>query len=94
MELHVIRLGDAAFCTNPFELFTEFGIQIKGRSAAVQTFVVQLTGARGGYIPTERAVRGGGYSAEVMSNKVGPEGGQVFVDRTVDAINSMWTEAN
>ncbi len=44
MELHVIRLGDVAIATNVFELFTEFGIQIKARSRAIQTFVIQLAG--------------------------------------------------
>lgn len=28
--------------------------------------------------------------AIVHNNLVGPEGGQVLVDRTVEAINSMW----
>ena len=76
-------------CTDSFELFTEYGIRIKARSKALQTFVVQLVGP-GTYLPTERAVRGGGYSAIVHSNLVGPEGGQVLVDRTVEAINAMW----
>ena len=71
MELHVIRLGDVAIATNAFELFTEFGIQIKARSRALQTFVIQLAGP-GSYVPTVRAVRGGGYSAIVESNLVGP----------------------
>ena len=91
MELHVIRLGDVAIATNVFELFTEFGIQIKARSRALQTFVIQLAGP-GSYVPTARAVRGGGYSAIVESNLVGPEGGQVLVDRTVELINSLWPE--
>jgi hypothetical protein len=30
------------------------------------------------------------YSATVMSNTVGPEGGQVLVDRTVEAIQELW----
>jgi hypothetical protein len=90
MELHVIRLGDIAICTNPFELFTDFGIQIKARSRALQTFVIQLAGS-GGYVPPEKAVRGGGYSATVESNVVGPEGGQVLADKTVESINSLWT---
>jgi hypothetical protein len=44
----------------------------------------------GTYLPTERAVRGGGYSAVVHSGQVGPEGGQVLVDRTVEAIDSVF----
>ncbi len=93
MELHVLRLGDVAIATNDFELYTEFGVRIKARSPALQTFVIQLTGGNGGYLPTERAVRGGGYGAVVQSTRVGPEGGQVLVDRTVKAIESLWAEA-
>lgn len=92
MELHVLRLGDVAIATNPFELFTDYGIRMKARSKAVQTFLIQLTGA-GSYLPTEKAVQGGHYSAVVHSSRVGPEGGQVLVDRTVEAINAMWPEA-
>lgn len=91
MELHAIRLGDVAIATNPFELFTQYGIQIKARSRALQTFVIQLAGP-GTYLPTAAAVRGGGYSAIVASSVVGPEGGQVLVDRTVGLINSLWPE--
>jgi len=91
VEIHVLRIGDAVVCTNPFELFTDFGIRIKARSRAVQTFVVQLVGP-GTYLPTERAVRGGSYSAVVHSNQVGPEGGQVLVDRTVALIDSLWAK--
>ena len=88
-EMHVLRIGDTVVCTNQFELFTDFGIRIKARSKAVQTFVIQLVGA-GTYLPTEKAVRGGHYSAIVHSNLVGPEGGQVLVDRTVELIDAMW----
>ncbi len=90
MELHVVRIGDVAVCTNSFELFTDYGIRIKARSKAVQTFLIQLVGP-GTYVPTEKAVRGGHYSAVVHSSLVGPEGGQVLVDRTVELINSIWS---
>jgi hypothetical protein len=92
MQLHVVRLGDIAVATNDFELFTDFGIQLKARSRALQTFVIQLAGP-GTYVPTASAMRGGGYSAIVESSVVGPEGGQALVDQTVDAINSLWPEA-
>ena len=90
MQLHAIRVGDVAVCTNPFELYSEYGVRIRARSKAVQTFVVQLTGPFGVYLPTEKAVRGGHYSTEVFSNQIGPEGGNVLVDKTVDAINGLW----
>ena len=40
-------------------VLTEFGIQIKARSRALQTFIIQLAGP-GSYVPTGRADRGGG----------------------------------
>jgi len=93
MELHVLRIGDVVLCTNEFELFTDYGIRIQARSKALQTFVIQLVGP-GTYLPTEKAVRGGSYSAVVESNVVGPEGGKILVDRTVELINSLWTSSN
>ncbi|MCH5372733.1 MAG: hypothetical protein JJ992_02065 [Planctomycetes bacterium] len=90
VEVHALRIGDVAIVTNPFELFLDYGVQIQGRSKALQTFVIQLTNGSSGYLATERAVKGGSYSAVVASNLVGPEGGQVLVDRSVELINSMW----
>lgn len=89
MELHVLRLGDIAIATNAFELYTDFGVQIKSRSPALQTFVIQLAGP-GTYLASERAVQGGGYSAIVQSNEVSPAGGQILVDKTVERIQAMW----
>ena len=90
MELHCLRLGDVAICTNPFELYTEFGVRIKARSKAMQTFVVQLACGSGAYVPTMEALKGGSYSTAVYSNLVGPEGGDSLVDQTVEAINALW----
>jgi len=101
MELHVLRLGDVAIATSPFELFLDYGVQIEARSPAVQTFLIQLAGAareHAYYLPTPRAMAGGAlddkpftnYSATVMNNSVGPEGGQILVDRTVETIQELW----
>lgn len=89
IELHVLRIGDVAMATNPFELFLDFGLRIKARSAAPQTMLVQLAAGSYGYVPTERAVQGKSYGAEVVSNLVGPEGGQVLVEETLRAIASL-----
>jgi hypothetical protein len=92
MELHVLRLGDVAVATNPFELFLDFGMRMKTRCKAPQTFIVQLACSAGAYLPTVKAVAGGGYSAIIQSNLVGPEGGDVLVNRTVELINAMWAK--
>lgn len=88
-EIHIVRIGDIVICTNQFELFTDFGIRIQARSRALQTFVVQLAGP-GTYLPTSKAVAGGGYSAVCQSNVVGPEGGQRLVERTLALIDELW----
>ncbi len=90
LELHCLRLGDTALAFNPFELFLEYGQRIKARSRAKQTLLVQLAGDSGGYLPTRRAVEHGGYGAMVISNKVGPEGGDVLVEETVGVVNSLF----
>ena len=89
---HVIRLGDVVFATNPFELFVDYGMQIRCRSRALQTFLVQLGDGSGNafYLPTQRAMDGGHYAAQVKSCWVGPEGGQALVENTVEAINKLF----
>jgi hypothetical protein len=106
MELHVLRLGDVAFCTNSFELYLDFGLRIGARSVAAQTFQIQLCCGTDGYLPSERAVRQAmhpadaglalgsahNYGASVGSNLVGPDGGQVLVNRTLELIAKLFPE--
>ncbi len=88
-EIHVLRIGDVAVCTNQFELFTEYGLRILGRSDAHMTCVVQLTGPAY-YLPTREAVASGGYGATPESCAVGPEGGDALVNATVKRINEVF----
>ncbi|MBR6747310.1 MAG: hypothetical protein IKM07_00105 [Clostridia bacterium] len=90
MELHVVRLGDIAIATNPFELFLDYGNRIKARSYAKQTFLIQLSCGSLGYLPTKRAEEGSHYSAYIASGNVGHEGGDLLVRKTVTEINKLW----
>ncbi|MBI4624767.1 MAG: hypothetical protein HY736_16310 [Verrucomicrobia bacterium] len=99
VEIQALRLGDAVLTTNPFELYVDYGARIKARSPATLTMIAQLTngvGSGGAYLPTARAIEAGGYSADPMYNNcpVGPEGGGMLVDRTVQLIEQMWKEPN
>ncbi len=90
LELHVVRLGDVVFATNPFELYLDFGQQIKARSQARQTFVVQLCGGTGGYLPSARAEQLGGYGGLIINGNVGSDGGKMLVDSTIEEITKLW----
>lgn len=89
MTLHVVRLGDTAIATNDFELYTDYGVRMKALSPAIQTFCIQLCGP-GSYLPADRSIAGGAYGSVVQSGTVGPDGGNVLVEKTVAAINALF----
>ncbi len=90
MELHALRIGNVVFVTNPFELFLDYGLQIKSRSNAEQVFVVQLACGSTAYLPTERAEEYGGYGALIINGIVGSDGGKKLVDETVCEIDKLF----
>ena len=91
-EVHTIKLGNIAFGTNPFELFLDYGNQIRARSLAEQTFLIQLCNGAEGYLPTEKAEKGGHYSAFIASGQIGHIGGEQLVRETLKGINGMFTK--
>lgn len=86
--VHVMRLGDVALATNPFELYHDYATRIEARSPALLTLLIQISGGQSGYLPTARAVQGGGYSADQYV--VGPDGGQALVEATVKGIQALF----
>ena len=88
VEIHVLRIGDIIIATNPFELYLDYGMRIKARSPARQTFLVHLTGS-GSYLPTTRSAAGGAYGGVPASTLTGPEGGQELVEETLKLINEL-----
>ena len=91
--VHAVRIGDAAFVSNRFELFIDYMHRIQARSPFVQTFIIQLAadhGPEGGtYLATERAVANKGYSASPYCNRVSPAGGRQLVESTLEMLKSI-----
>ncbi len=85
VDVHIMRLGDIAFATNPFELFLDYGNRIKTRSHAAQTFIIQLANDTLGYLPTKVAYETGGYGVD-QGCKVEPLGGEILTESTIAAI--------
>jgi hypothetical protein len=91
-ELHILRLGDAALATSPFELYLDYGLRIRARSPAAVTLHAQLSCDEAGYLPTARAVAAGGYGALIANGIVGPEGGQLLVEFTLEALRRLFAD--
>ena len=93
-DINVVRLGNIAIATNPFELYLVFGQNIKARSHAFQTFLVQLTGdgknVHAGYLPSPEAEIYGGYGGLIGNGQVGADGGYKLADITVKEINQLF----
>jgi hypothetical protein len=89
--IFVFRIGKAVFATNPFELYVDYSLRMKARCKAKQAFIVQLSSnSSGGYLPTQIAVDGGSYGSKPVSTKVGPEGGDELVEKTLVAMDSLF----
>ncbi|MDA0746563.1 MAG: hypothetical protein O2954_08580 [bacterium] len=83
VPVNVLRIGDAAICTNPGELYCQLGLEIKKLSPAAVTVVAELTDGCVGYIPTAAAIARGGYSANPGRQcKLAQEAGEWIVEAT------------
>ena len=92
-DMNVARIGDAAFASNPFELYLYYGQNIKARSKAQQTFLVQLCAGASidaGYLPSPDAEKFGGYGGLIINGQVGSDGGFKLADTTVEEINKLF----
>ena len=88
-EIHVTQVGEIAFASNPFELYMDFMHRMQARSPFIQTFIVQLSGGSGLYLPTQRGNANKGYSASMYCNPIGYQGGQELVEYTLGVLNEM-----
>ena len=90
MRMHVVRIGDIAFVTNRYEVYIDFQHRLQARSPFRQTVLIQLAGEEDeGYLPTERAAANKGYSASQYCNPVGPDAGQLWVEKTLEILHDM-----
>ena len=89
-NLYAVRIGDIVFITNPFELYIEYADRIRAACPEAQVYDVQLAGDDClGYLPTQRAIDAGGYSAMIFSCFCGAKGGEEVVDKSVELIKSL-----
>lgn len=93
LPIHAIRIGDYAIITNPCELYCQFGLDIKHRSPAAVTALVQLADGYSGYCPTIPALMGGGYSAfAIYWCRLEEYAGYKIVESSAKLLNQLWRD--
>ncbi|MBQ4575091.1 MAG: hypothetical protein IJA85_07795 [Clostridia bacterium] len=88
-HIGAVRIGDLAVAYLPGELFVQYGIAIKDRSAAAKTFVFELTnGCLPGYCCNEEALAEGTY--EAGNSMLSPRFGEHCVDVITGLIDRLF----
>lgn len=91
VRVNAVRIGDAAICTNPGELFVEFGLRIRELSSAPVNIISELTDGHVGYIPTLLAFSRGGYETwPSYTSKLVPEAGDRIVESTCRLLGNIF----
>ncbi len=93
VPLSAMRIGDLVIATNPYELYCQFGLDIRRRSKAKHTMIAQLTNGCLGYVPTIYGILGGGYSGRAIYwARMEPYAGYITVDETAKLINELYKQ--
>ncbi len=88
--IQAIRIGDLAICAMPFEVFAETGLELKAKSPAADTFVVELANGGYGYLPTPEQHKLGGYETWLTTNKVQKDASVILVNNLLKMLNELF----
>ncbi len=87
-DSYLLRVDGALLVTFPVELFCEVGLALKERLPKNLTvFPVGYAGGYIGYLPTERAMRAGGYEAE--TSPFAPDADQALLNALSEGARGM-----
>ncbi|NIP98853.1 MAG: hypothetical protein GWO24_37815 [Akkermansiaceae bacterium] len=88
--IQAIRIGDLAICTLPFEVLVEIGLELKEKSPAGDTFVVELANGGYGYLPTPRQHQLGGYETWLGTSKVQVDASEILVTNLLGMLKDLF----
>ncbi|MCB1232504.1 MAG: neutral/alkaline non-lysosomal ceramidase N-terminal domain-containing protein [Verrucomicrobiae bacterium] len=90
--VQAIRIGDLAICTMPFEVLVEIGLDLKKRSPAADTFIVELANGGYGYLPPPNQHKFGGYETWLGTNKVQEDTSVILSDNLLEMLGELFPQ--
>jgi len=91
-EVMAIRVGDVAIVGLPGEAFCQLGLDIKRRSPARHTLVVELANDAIGYLPTLESFDQGGYETTSGSTFYQPGSAERIVESALAQLQQLFSE--
>jgi hypothetical protein len=88
VEMHAIRLGDAALVGVPLEPFARIGARVRAASPFAVTQLAGYTNGWEGYVPVAEAFAEGGYEAE-WASPYSPEAAAALEREALDALAEL-----
>lgn len=92
VRVNATRLDGVALVSLPFEMYVGYADRIRVHFPQALIFDVELTSENLGYLPTREAIAGGHYSANIFNGVCDADGGDVFVDKCVGVIRSLFED--
>lgn len=90
VEVMTLRVGDLAIVGLPGEVFCELGLDLRRRSPAPHTLVVELANDGIGYLPTRESFEQGGYEVTVGSTFYEPGAGEQLVEEGLAQLHELF----
>ena len=87
MELDAFRIGEVAFATAPWEMFSDTSAWIKDNSPYKYTMVLSIANGRSGYMATREAFEYVSY--ESVSSNFGPGGAETAAEHLVNMLKGF-----
>lgn len=90
VPIHTLRIGDLGIVGLPGEVFTEIGLDIKGRSPFPQTMNIGIANDTVGYVATDKALAEGSYETRLCRHVRAPQGtGKLWADTAVAGLEAL-----
>lgn len=90
VEVMAIRIADLAIVGLPGEVFCEFGKEIRNKSPAKHTIVIELANDAIGYLPTPEAFDQGGYEITPGATRYQKDAGQRLTSSALRQLDSLF----
>ena len=88
--VQAFRVGDQAIVSMPFEVLVEIGLELKEKSPAPRTFLIELANGSYGYLPPPNQVELGGYETWLGTSRFEKHSSEVLVKELLEMLGELW----